>query len=896
MNQASSQQMARRNNLSLGIGLVGAFSLVMVISVVVIALLVSHILHETTLFEKGERLGRHAESLAQTIVKDIENRSDEIALRANNIFHVGLTKDLPTLQRNLERWQQLKPEYAWIGYASREGHVLAATGDLLIGATISSLPWFQSALKGPTVADRSGAKALSPSAAVQPMRLIDLAHPVRDGGEEVIGIVIAHLGSRWLEMFVQPIPTETQGLAAALPTVIKLDVRLVGAGIGQEVTQKVQEDRRSSGWIRLENYHPSTWLIGFSRHQPLAGISDDLNWTTVVQSPADSLNTVAPFSLSTVFGAIAAISLISWLTFILLIKTAHQPVKELIKQIDLAQRSSHEIPPLSRLPEEFARVRQAINNLTQSIRSQAAQSERNLRELRGSFRGVTASFPGVLFSANLDAERSWTLTYLSPSAELYLGIPAASGPVPIATLTKNIVPDTREALALVVQEQVRAGNALDLVISIAGGDGRVRQMRTRAQKRLISPSESIWDGVMLDVSDLVEARQQATVASDAKSDFLASMSHEIRTPLNGILGLAQLLSAEVEVPNQKADLRRLIESAEMLTTLLNDVLDHSKIDAGKLNLEVRPFLLSELLDSCSALFGADARRRGLRLEVRSEFSRNLRLTGDPTRIRQIIINLLSNAVKFTREGSVVLHAVAHQRADRQATVSVSITDTGSGMSGEQQSNMFRRFEQGDRSVYRQYGGSGLGLAIVKRLLEAMGGSINVVSTLGQGSSFRIALVLPIAPDAVDAQPAEQTSSRTEPLDILVIDDVALNRELIRRLLTADGHRVTEAPDGATGMTCASQKGFDLILMDIEIPQPNGLEVCRRIRAGSGPNRATRIVALTGYAFESDIAQAFAAGMNAHIAKPVSMSALRAEINTLRADQIASRSTPRGIGP
>lgn len=886
MNQASSQQIARGKNLSLGIGLIGAFSLVMVISVVVIALLVTHILRETTLFEKGERLGRYAESLAQTIVKDIENRSDEIALRANNIFHIGLTNDLPTLKRNFERWQQLRPEYAWIGYASREGHVLAATGDLLVGETLSSLPWFQSALKGPTVADRSGAKALSPSAAVQPMRLIDLAHPVRDESGEVIGIVIAHLGSYWLEMFVQPIPTETQGLAAALPTVIKVDVRLVGAGIGHEVTQKVQEDRRSSGWIRLENYQPSTWLIGFSRHQPPDGISGDLNWTTVVQSPADSLNTVAPFSQATVFGAIAAIALVSWLTFILLIKTANRPVKELIKQIDLAQRSSHEIPPLSGLPEEFARVRQAINDLTQSIRSQAAQSERNLRELRGSFRGVTASFPGVLFSANLDAERSWTFTYLSPSAELYLGIPAASGPIPIATLTTNIVPDTREALALVVQEQVRAGKALDLVISITGGDGRVRQMRTRAQKRLISPSESIWDGVMLDVSDLVEARQQATVASDAKSDFLASMSHEIRTPLNGILGLAQLLLTEVQAPTQKADLMQLIESAKMLTTLLNDVLDHSRIEAGEINLERRPFHLSALLDSCSALFRVDTQQRGLRFEVKSEFPRELSLIGDPTRLRQIFINLLSNAVKFTREGSVTLRVAAHPRSDGQITLSVSVTDTGPGISTENQSRLFRRFDQGDRSVFRQYGGTGLGLSIVKRLIDAMGGSINVVSMPEQGSSFRIVIALPIADKGADEQSPEETLPNREPLDILIIDDVALNRELLRRLLIGDGHRVTEAADGAAAITAASQRRFDLILMDIEMPEMNGLEVCRRIRAGQGPNRTTWIVALTGYAFESDIAQAMASGTNAHMAKPILIGALRAQINALRADRTA----------
>ena len=886
MNQASSQQLAQGSSVSLGVRMLAAFSLVMVISAVVVTLFIGHILRETSLFEKGEQFTRYADSLAQRINTDLENLSDEIALRANNIFHVGLTKDLPTLQRNFERLQNIKPEYAWIGYANREGHVLAATGGLLVGETLASLPWFQSALQGPTLSDRSRAGTLSQPEVGQPLRFIDLAHPVRNERGETLGIVVAHLGLRWFETLLHPTPSATPDTGEALQTVITRGVRLIGAGIGPEVIQKVQEDRRSSGWIRHENSYSSTWLISFSRHKPLDGVAGDINWTTVVQVPAESLKTAAPMSKTTVFGAIAATALIAWLTFAWLIRAAYRPVNQLIKQINLAQHSREEIAPLSGLPQEFTQVRQAVNDLTLSIRSQASQLASSLQELKGSFRGVTESFPGVLFSARLDAERHWAFTYLSPSAEHYLGIPVSSRAPRLALMIQNIVPGTREAITSEVREQTRAGNALDVVVSIAGGDGRVRQMRTRAQKRLISPSEWIWDGVMLDVSDLVEARQRAAAADSAKSDFLASMSHEIRTPLNGILGLAQLLLTEVQAPTQKADLMRLIESAKMLTTLLNDVLDHSRIEAGEINLERRPFHLSALLDSCSALFRVDTQQRGLRFEVKSEFPRELSLIGDPTRLRQIFINLLSNAVKFTREGSVTLRVAAHPRSDGQITLSVSVTDTGPGISTENQSRLFRRFDQGDRSVFRQHGGTGLGLSIVKRLIDAMGGSINVVSMPEQGSSFRIVIALPIADKGADEQSPEETLPNREPLDILIIDDVALNRELLRRLLIGDGHRVTEAADGAAAITAASQRRFDLILMDIEMPQMNGLEVCRRIRAGQGPNRTTRIVALTGYAFESDIAQAMASGMNAHMAKPILIGALRAQIDALRADRTA----------
>ena len=227
MNQASSQQLAQGSSVSLGVRMLAAFSLVMVISAVVVTLFVGHILRETSLFEKGEQFTRYADSLAQRINTDLENLSDEIALRANNIFHVGLTKDLPTLQRNFERLQNIKPEYAWIGYANREGHVLAATGGLLVGETLASLPWFQSALQGPTLSDRSRAGALSQPEVGQPLRFIDLAHPVRNERGETLGIVVAHLGLRWFETLLHPIPSATPDTGEALQTVITRGVRLI---------------------------------------------------------------------------------------------------------------------------------------------------------------------------------------------------------------------------------------------------------------------------------------------------------------------------------------------------------------------------------------------------------------------------------------------------------------------------------------------------------------------------------------------------------------------------------------------------------------------------------------------------------------------------------------------
>ena len=892
MDRGVSQQAAEARGVSLVFRMLAAFSLVMVLSAVVIAMVVDHILRETTLSERGEQVTRHAEALAQRINTDVEHKITHLVVQANDLCRMGPTESLTSLQHHLDLLQNSMPSYAWIGCANREGEVLAATGELLVGETIASLPWFQAGLRGPTVADRSGAEAGANSRvprpkAAEPLRFIDLAHPVRNDHGETIGIIAAHLGSHWFERLIHALPSEHRYRAQALQSVISRDtVHLMGAGIGHEAIQKVREDGRSSGWLHHTNRYASDWLIGFSQHQSIDRVNGELNWTTVVQIPADSIDSAILAPKITIFAALATIALIAGFTFAWLIRMANQPIRELIRQIHQAEREHHEIAPLTGLPNEFIPVRLAVNDLTQSIRSQSTQLASALDELRRGFRGVTDSFPGVLFSARLDADRNWTFTYLSPSAEHYLGIANDLTQVRSAALNRRILPETREALAASIREQTRTGDTLDVLLNIAGGDGHVRQMRSKAKRRRLNSSEYIWDGVMLDVSDLIEARQGAAEASRAKSDFLASLSHEIRTPLNGILGLAQLLSEEVQIPAQKADLRRLIDTAEMLTTLLNDILEHSRIEAGELELESHPFGLSELLDSCSALFKPDIQRRGLRFDVTREFPPDLRLRGDPTRIRQIIINLLSNAVKFTREGSVTLRVVAHPRPDGQITLSVSVTDTGPGISTAQQSRLFKRFDQGERSVYRQYGGTGLGLAIVKRLLDAMGGSINVVSTPGQGSSFRMVITLPIAPEANDLQFPQPRPLMGEPLDILIVDDVALNRELLRRLLAADGHRITEAADGAAALITASQRRFDLVLMDIEMPGMNGLEVCRKIRADPGPNRATRIVALTGYAFESDIARARAAGMNAHLAKPIMAGALRAQIDTIRAGPIA----------
>jgi PAS domain S-box-containing protein len=374
--------------------------------------------------------------------------------------------------------------------------------------------------------------------------------------------------------------------------------------------------------------------------------------------------------------------------------------------------------------------------------------------------------------------------------------------------------------------------------------------------------------------ELKGAKITAEAAAKAKSEFLANMSHEIRTPLNGVLGLSSFLEEE-ELPDSVRELGTLIRtSGEMLRRVIDDVLDFSKIESGKLELENELFYLRESLEWSLGIFQKNALEKCLTLQLAIADDVPAYVRGDATRFRQVLTNLVSNAVKFTDKGSVRL-SVKVETMDLSASVCVlqiSVTDTGIGIPKERADRLFQSFTQVDASTNRRYGGTGLGLAICKRLVEMMGGDITVSSQVGVGTTF--AFSLPLALGQAPAVEREGVSAGTRSRRILVVEDNAVNRVVITRMLERMGHEVVVAENGETAIQQVRMSDCHLVLMDVNMPELDGLEATRRIRGLQHPASRMPIIALTASAMLEDRNKCLDAGMNDYLSKPVDINNLR----------------------
>jgi signal transduction histidine kinase/ActR/RegA family two-component response regulator len=392
-----------------------------------------------------------------------------------------------------------------------------------------------------------------------------------------------------------------------------------------------------------------------------------------------------------------------------------------------------------------------------------------------------------------------------------------------------------------------------------------------------------------------EAREAARHASRAKANFLATMSHEIRTPMNGVLGMAQLMRRDAENPVQAERLEVLIQSGEYLLAILNDILDVSKIDAGRLDIVPAAEDLHAFLEQLVGFWGAQGDEKGVKLKLRVGPDVPRYALIDALRLRQVMFNLVGNALKFTEAGVVEVCAQATPDGEGAVLLSLSVRDTGIGIPAQSLPHLFDRFSQADDSEARRYGGTGLGLSIAKQLIELMGGTIWAESEAGKGSTFHIRLPLAIAetPLAESRPAADAVQATVAGLRVLAVDDNTVNLMVLDQVLTSLGHAVSKATTGLEALALLAGQPFDLVLLDIQMPEMSGVDVLARLRGEPGPNRGAPVVALTADVTSGGRSRYLDLGFTDHAAKPIQIPDLIAAIE--RAVAAPSASLPAGEG-